>query len=54
MRYIPILHASVLEKYVHSIHAYGYEIVLNILVFNKSWETSIVDSRKDGFEDGDD
>ena len=27
---------------------------LNILVLNKSYETSIVDSSKDGFENGDD
>ena len=27
---------------------------LNILVFNKLWEKGIVDSSKDGFENGDD
>jgi len=54
MRYIHIVHACVLERYIHSIHAYGFEIIPNILVFNNSWETLIVDSSKDSFENGDD
>ena len=35
-----------IKRYIHSIHAYGFEIILHILVFKQVMKKGIVDSSK--------
>ena len=50
--YTYMIHACGHTGYIF-IHAYGFEIALNILVFKTSHEIGVVDSSKDCFENGD-
>ena len=52
--YIHIIHGYYIKGFIHSIHAYGFQIVLNILVFKQVTEKGIVDSSKFALKNGND
>jgi len=48
------IRAYVIKGCIHTIHTYGFEIALNILVLNKLVRKRFITPSKDGFESGDD
>ena len=44
--YTDVIHACGYKRYIHFIHAYEFQIVLNILVFKQVMRNGIVDSSK--------